>query len=76
MPDTVTRAEHLQWCKDRAMQYVKKGDYQQAFASMGSDLNKHPETANHSAMKLGLMLLMGEQLNSMNKMSNFIEGFN
>jgi len=39
-----TRQEHLEWCKKRALEYIDINDLQQAFASMVSDLNKHPET--------------------------------
>lgn len=71
-----TRAEHLAWCKKRALEYCDTGDLNQAFASMGSDLGKHPETANHAAIQLGMMLLMAGHLNSPIKMKEFIEGFN
>ncbi len=72
----MTRNEHLQWCKNRALEYVDAGDLQQAFASMGSDLNKHPETAGHSGIKLGMGLMMIGDLNTPDKMRRFIEGFN
>jgi hypothetical protein len=51
MSETISRAEHLEWCKKRALEYVNRGDTSQAFASMGSDLGKHPETANHPAIQ-------------------------
>ena len=38
------RAEHLQWAKDRALEYADMGDVANAMASLGSDLNKHPDT--------------------------------
>ena len=78
MPETkaTTRAEHLAWCKQRALEYVNAGDLPQAMASMGSDLGKHPETAGHSAIQLGMMLLMGGHLNTQQAMRKFIEGFN
>jgi hypothetical protein len=41
----VSRAQHLAWCKERALHYLDRGDYSQAIASMGSDLTKHKETA-------------------------------
>ena len=41
---TETRAEHLAWCKERALEYVDRGDLAGAVASMMSDLQKHPET--------------------------------
>lgn len=72
----MTRSEHLQWCKDRAMEYVNIGDLTQAFASFSSDMTKHPETANHSALQLGSMLLFGGHLQTANEMQKWIEGFN
>lgn len=71
-----TRAEHLRWSKDRALQYVDMGDIPNAFASLESDLNKHPETANHAGMTLGMMLLMGGHLTKRQEVRDFIEGFN
>ncbi len=44
----MNRAEHLQWCKDRAIEYVNAGELQQAFTSMTSDVSKHPETKHLS----------------------------
>jgi hypothetical protein len=44
-PRDMTRAEHMQWCKDRAMEYVNRGDLVGAVASMISDLDKHPGTS-------------------------------
>ena len=70
------RAEHLAWCKQRALQYVDAGDLPQAFASLGSDLQKHPETENHSGIQFGAMLLLGGHLDTPEKMRRFIEGFN
>jgi hypothetical protein len=71
-----TRAEHLAWCKDRALLIADQGDVSQAMASMGSDLNKHPETENHGAMPLMMMLAMTGQLDSPGELRKFIEGFN
>jgi hypothetical protein len=72
----MTREEHLQWAKDRANEYVDAGDLQGAYASMTSDLNKHPETEGHQAIMLGLMLMAGGHLSSKREMKNFIDGFN
>ena len=76
MENDVTRAEHLEWCKKRALEYCDIGDANQAFTSMGSDLGKHPETANHGAIQLGMMMLMAGQLSTAQEMRKFIEGFN
>lgn len=72
----MTRAEHLAWCKQRALEYVDAGDLPQAFASMGSDLGKHEETRNHSGIQLGAMMLFSGHLDTPEKMRKFIEGFN
>lgn len=71
-----TRQEHLQWCKDRALEYCDRGDTKNAFASMVSDLGKHPETAGHAGIMLGTMQLMGGMLSTPVEMRKFIEGFN
>jgi hypothetical protein len=72
----MNRNEHLQWCKDRALEYVKLGDNTQAFASFQSDMTKHPETANHLALELGTMLLISGNLSTTQEMENWIVGFN
>ena len=72
----MTRAEHLQWCKDRALEYINMNDVTQAFTSMASDLRKHPETANHAGIQLGMGLMIIGKLNSQHEMRKFIEGFN
>jgi hypothetical protein len=76
MSEATTRAEHLAWCKKRALEYCDSGDVQGAFASMASDLNKHDGTTNHIGIQLGMMQLMGGMLSSPAQMRHFIEGFN
>lgn len=73
---TMTRDEHLQRCKDNALKYVEKGALTQAWVSMVSDLNKHDETRGHSAINLGMMLFVTNNLNTKDEMKKFIEGFN
>lgn len=72
----VTRAEHLAWCKERALEYVDRGDTANAYASMASDLSKHPETEKHAAINLGMMMLMSGHLSTAAEMRKFINGFN
>ena len=72
----MNRQEHLEWCKKRALEYVDENNLSQAYASMVSDLRKHPETANHSAIELGMQLLMNGCLDTTEKMRKFINGFN
>ena len=37
------RDEYLEWCKERAREYLDAGELPNAGTSMGSDLAKHPE---------------------------------
>ncbi len=71
-----TRAEHLVWCKKRALEYCDAGNVTDAFSSMCSDLGKHDETRGHIGMELGMRLMMIGDLNTADKMRKFIEGFN
>ncbi len=68
--------EHLQWCKDRAIKYVNRGELPQAYASMASDMRKHEDTKDHIAIQLGVQLLVAGQLNTASAMEDFINGFN
>jgi hypothetical protein len=70
-----TREEHMKWCKQRALEYVKRGDFSQAVASMGSDLEKHPETKNHAGIQLGFLALISGQLKTAEDCRKFIHGF-
>ena len=72
---TMTRAEHLAWCKHRALEYLP-ADPRQALTSMFSDLGKHPETAGHIGIGLGVQLMLIGDLSSPEQARHFIEGFN
>lgn len=68
-----TREEHLVWCKERALEYLNRGDLQNAVTSMGSDLQKHPalECPPHLLM-LGGIRAMNFDTEGVRK---WIEGF-
>ena len=70
------RAEHLQWAKDRALEYADMGDVANAMASLGSDLNKHPDTKGHGGMMLMMMMATSGQFDRPGELRKFIEGFN
>jgi len=71
----MTRAEHLAWAKERALEYADTGDVSNAIASMGSDLNKHPETKGHSGIELMFMMASAGQFDRPGELRKFIEGF-
>lgn len=72
----MSRAEHIEWCKQRALMYADRGEISDAWASMVSDLGKHPETFGHSAIELGTTMIMAGHLSSSHDMRKFILGFN
>jgi hypothetical protein len=72
----MTRQEHLDWCKQRALEYVQQGDFEQAVTSMLSDLQTHPETQDHCGIELGMHVMFGSQLNTRAEVIRFINGFN
>jgi hypothetical protein len=71
-----TRAEHLEWCKQRAREYCDRGDAANGLTSMFSDLEKHPETAGHKGSQIGVMLMMTGGLRDPHEARRFIDGFN
>ena len=58
------------------MEYAKRGDIQQAVASMLSDLRKHPELERHAGGDLGMMLLMSGNMRDSLACEKWINGFN
>ena len=72
----ISRATHLQWCKDRAYEYLDNNDVPQAWASFASNMSKHEETANHMALNMGTAIILAGHYKSVDDMRHFIEGFN
>jgi hypothetical protein len=70
------RAQHLEWCKKRALAYVDQGDTANALASMFADLAKHPKTRNHPDIERGDLLKIAGLLSTPQEMRHYIEGFN
>jgi hypothetical protein len=74
----MTYKEHLQWCKDRALEYVDQGDLASAVASMGSDITKHEQGMSSTApayltlMALGMMHVANGDTREVRR---WIEGF-
>lgn len=75
----MTREEHMQWCKDRAMEYVRRGDLLEGVTSMMSDMEKHPETKlapGSILQQLGMMTAMDAQRGDRAAVERYILGFN
>jgi hypothetical protein len=70
-----TREEHLEWCKQRAREYLDAGDLENAVVSMGSDLSKHPETnvATNGVLMMVAMLYLTDR--DATGVRRWVEGF-
>jgi hypothetical protein len=53
----MTKDEHLEWAKKRALEYLDAGDTSNALTSMMSDMRKHPDLKNHPGLEIGVMFL-------------------
>ena len=71
----MTRDERLAWAKERALEYVHRGDLAGAVGSMSSDLTKHPETNNETTRFLGSIGIM-EIHYGRQAVIDWINGFN
>jgi hypothetical protein len=71
-----TRAEHLAWAKQRALEYVDAGDLTSALASFFSDLRKHDELRDHGAIELGGLLMFGGHMTTAHEVRDLITGSN
>lgn len=69
----MTRKEHLKWAKDRAIEYLKENNMQEAAASFISDMGKHPENFSPLVAPLIMRELLHGNAESLKKC---IEGFN
>ncbi len=74
MTDPTTRADHLAWCKRRALEYLDAGDVQNAIASMMSDMNKHSECGVN--VYLAMLGMMHARDHDATAARRWIEGFN
>lgn len=68
------RTQHVEWTKARAIAELDAGSPTLATASVASDLSKHPQTADHSAIELMMMLAMNGHMTTVAEVRDFIEG--
>lgn len=72
----MTRAEHLAWCKQRALAYIDKGQIQEGLTSMMSDMAKHEETKSPMLDQLTVQLMMIGSLRTAEAARKHINGYN
>ncbi len=70
----MTRNEHVGWCKQRAREYLDRGELQEAACSMLSDLSKHPETeaVGRAMGPVAILYLMNRDAPGLRR---WVEGF-
>jgi len=67
----MVRSEYLEWAKERAYEFLDRGEDGLAVASFVSDLNDHDELREHDGLTMLMpMMMLGED------MRKFIGGFN
>lgn len=71
----MTRAEHVNWAKGRAHEYVQTGDLGSAVSSMISDLGKHPDTENVANGPIGMLGMMEVMNHNRDGVVRWIDGF-
>jgi hypothetical protein len=74
--EPVTRAEHLRWCKDRALEYADRGETGPALSSLMQDLALHSETESSCSVvaELGMRLAMTGQLDRARRVAQVHRG--
>lgn len=68
----ITREDYLRSCKERALEFVARGDVTGAFECLATDFQKHPATASHDALDFGMKLMMSGFLRDPDRMRAFI----
>lgn len=70
-----TREEHLAWCKERALEYIDRGQVLEGLASMMSDMSKHPETHAPALDQMTVGLMLVGALSTPEEARRHIEGY-
>ena len=71
----MSATEHLEWCKVRAYPYLDRGDVKGAFLSFVTDMGKHPATQDHPGLRIGMEMMINDQLKTPEEMRHHIEGY-
>lgn len=73
-PSQTSRKDHVANCKVRALEYLERGDLQNAVTCMLSDMEKHPQCSVNP--HLALLGMMEVSKNNASAVRRWIEGFN
>lgn len=67
-----SRAEHVAWAKQRALEYAEIGDAANCIASMLSDMRKHRETAQ----SVFVLAVIAPRTGDKDQLRRWVEGVN
>lgn len=70
-----SREEYLEWAKNRANEYIERGEIRQGLDSFYSDMNKHIELRKHPYLSIGAEMVFEGRLKNKKEVKKFIEGF-
>jgi hypothetical protein len=70
-----TREEHLAWCKQRALEYIDRGQITEGLISMMRDMGKHPETASPALDQMTAGLMVIGALSTLEEARKHINGY-
>lgn len=71
---TMDRAQHLSWVKKRALRYVERGDLAGALVGLTADMARHPELADHPALREITLKAIRGDLHTQEQVRQFIDG--
>lgn len=71
----LTREEHLERAKEKALRYADAGEPENALASLEAELQRHPGTRHHPWLERGLILMRRGRLRTRDEMRRYIAGF-
>jgi hypothetical protein len=57
----MNRSEHLEWAKNRALEYIELDDPQEALMSLMSDLSKHEDLRWHKNRESLMLLILSNK---------------
>lgn len=73
--NSLSRKDHLEWCKKRAKEAMQGGNYAAGWASFVQDMAEHPETRDHVFLATGNQLVFGGKITSVSEMEKHIDGY-
>lgn len=72
---TMTKNQYMRWCKERALEYLDRGDLKHALASFIGDVTAHDETRDAINPATLMLATAAAENGDSREMRRWIEGF-